>query len=404
MHEEGLIDRILDVQSFDLDAALSLKNNHFHHQIGATYYASYLVDAAVNQLDFVILSALEIDTDFNVNVLTGSDGVIRGAVGGHPDTAEAASLSVVVAPLTRGRIPSIVKHVNTVVTPGEVVDVVVTDQGIAVNPRREDVRESSWPPDCRCSPSSICSSAPRRSSACQTPSATRIGSSASSCTVTTRSLTSFARSTRMTEPLGFSVLPQALRAGYAELLTACGLRDEGDSEWTVVLPGEDDTILACGSLSGKILKQLAVRPEASGGGACAAVVTALLQEALRRGVTHPFLYTKPANVRMFRSMGFYPIAQTAEMCMMERRRDGLARYLAAIPPAPEAAAVVCNCNPFTLGHLHLIETAAAENPAVYVFVLSEENGGMFSAADRLHSCAPGRRSCRTSRSFPAGTI
>lgn len=126
----------------------------------------------------------------------------------------------------------------------------------------------------------------------------------------------------MTEPLGFSVLPQALRAGYAELLTACGLRDEGDSEWTVVLPGEDDTILACGSLSGKILKQLAVRPEASGGGACAAVVTALLQEALRRGVAHPFLYTKPANVRMFRSMGFYPIAQTAEMCMMERRRDG----------------------------------------------------------------------------------
>lgn len=106
MHEEGLIDRVLDVQSFDLDAALSLKNNHFHHQIGATYYASHMISAAVDQLDFVILSALEIDTDFNVNVLTGSDGVIRGAIGGHPDTAEGASLSVVVAPLTRGRIPT----------------------------------------------------------------------------------------------------------------------------------------------------------------------------------------------------------------------------------------------------------------------------------------------------------
>ena len=141
MHEEGLIDRILDVQSFDLDAAKSLKNNHFHHQIGATYYASYLVDSAVDQLDFVVLSALEIDTDFNVNVLTGSDGVIRGAIGGHPDTAEGASLSVVVAPLTRGRIPTIVKHVNTVVTPGDAVDVVVTDQGIAVNPRRPDVKQ-----------------------------------------------------------------------------------------------------------------------------------------------------------------------------------------------------------------------------------------------------------------------
>lgn len=141
MHEEGLIDRIIDVQSFDLDAAMSLKNNRFHHQISATYYASFLSAAAVDQLDFVILSALEIDTDFNVNVLTGSDGVIRGAIGGHPDTAAGASLSVVVAPLTRGRIPCIIDRVNTVVTPGSTVDVVVTDQGVAVNPRRPEVAE-----------------------------------------------------------------------------------------------------------------------------------------------------------------------------------------------------------------------------------------------------------------------
>ena len=141
MYEEGLIDRILDVQSFDLDAAKSLKENHFHHQISATYYASHLAAAAVDQLDFVILSALEIDTDFNVNVLTGSDGVIRGAIGGHPDTAQGASLSVIVAPLTRGRIPTVVNHVGTVVTPGDTVDVLVTDQGVAVNPRRPDVRE-----------------------------------------------------------------------------------------------------------------------------------------------------------------------------------------------------------------------------------------------------------------------
>ena len=140
MHEAGLIDRILDVQSFDLIAANSLKNNRYHIQINASYYASYLNrGAAVNQLDFVILSALEIDTEFNVNVLTGSDGVIRGAIGGHPDTAEGASMSVVVCPLTRGRIPTVVKKVNTVVTPGRVVDVVVTDQGIAVNPNRPDL-------------------------------------------------------------------------------------------------------------------------------------------------------------------------------------------------------------------------------------------------------------------------
>ena len=141
MHEEGLIEKILDVQSFDLDAAKSLKKNHFHQQIDAPTYASYRRESAVNQLDFVILSALEVDTDFNVNVLTGSDGVIRGAIGGHPDTAEGAALSVIVCPLTRGRIPCVVPKVNTVVTPGSVVDVVITDQGVAVNPNRPEVAE-----------------------------------------------------------------------------------------------------------------------------------------------------------------------------------------------------------------------------------------------------------------------
>ena len=142
MHEEGLIDKILDVQSFDLQAAQSLKDNRFHAQIDGCFYAGYDDNgAAVNALDFVVLSALEIDTDFNVNVLTGSDGVIRGAIGGHPDTAAGAGLSVVVGPLTRGRIPTVVKKVNTVVTPGSIVDVFVTEQGIAVNPRRQDIIE-----------------------------------------------------------------------------------------------------------------------------------------------------------------------------------------------------------------------------------------------------------------------
>ena len=142
MHKEGLIARILDVQSFDLDAAESLRDNRFHHQISASYYASPgNISAAVNQLDFVVLSALEIDTHFNVNVLTGSNGIIRGAIGGHPDTAAGAAVAIVVLPLTRGRIPCVVNKVNTVVTPGHTVDILVTDQGVAVNPARQDLKE-----------------------------------------------------------------------------------------------------------------------------------------------------------------------------------------------------------------------------------------------------------------------
>ena len=140
LHEEGLVKKLLDVQSFDLQAAASLKNNHNHHQISAEYYASPR-GAAVNQLDVVVLSALEVDVDFNVNVLTGNDGVIRGAVGGHQDTAYGASVTIVDCPITRGRIPCVVDRVGALCTPGKTVDVIVTEQGVAVNPLRNDLKE-----------------------------------------------------------------------------------------------------------------------------------------------------------------------------------------------------------------------------------------------------------------------
>lgn len=142
MHEKGLIDYLLDVQCFDSVAVDSLANNPHHIEISANEYANPTSKGAVvDRLDIVILSALEIDTQFNVNVITGSDGVIRGASGGHSDAAAAANLAIIVAPLVRGRIPTVVNHVTNVVTPGDTIDVLVTDQGIAINPCREDVKQ-----------------------------------------------------------------------------------------------------------------------------------------------------------------------------------------------------------------------------------------------------------------------
>ncbi|MCB2295749.1 citrate lyase subunit alpha [Clostridium algoriphilum] len=142
MQKEGLISKLYDTQSFDLIAAKSIGENADHCEISASFYANpHNKGCVVNKLDIVILSALEIDTDFNVNVITGSDGVLRGASGGHCDTAAGAKLTMIVAPLIRGRIPTIVDRVNTVITPGESIDVVVTDRGIAVNPLRQDLIE-----------------------------------------------------------------------------------------------------------------------------------------------------------------------------------------------------------------------------------------------------------------------
>ncbi|MBM7540202.1 citrate lyase subunit alpha [Amphibacillus cookii] len=137
--EENLVDTILDVQDFDKEAAISLGQQERQIEISASYYADpHNKGAAVNQLDVVILSALEVDNQFNVNVMTGSDGVLRGAIGGHCDAAN-AKMTIISAPLVRGRIPTIVDRVNTVITPGESVDVIVTEIGIAINPKRRDL-------------------------------------------------------------------------------------------------------------------------------------------------------------------------------------------------------------------------------------------------------------------------
>lgn len=143
MLEEGLLQAIYDVQDFDIPALQSLKNNPKHQEMSASFYANpHNGGPIVNQLDVVILSATEMDIDFNVNVITDSNGVIMGASGGHCDTAAGAALSIVVAPLLRGRLPMILDRVNTIVTPGETVDVIVTERGVAVNPLRQDLRDN----------------------------------------------------------------------------------------------------------------------------------------------------------------------------------------------------------------------------------------------------------------------
>ncbi len=142
MLEEGLIETFFDPQDFDLRAIASLRDNPKHQEISVSDYANPFVKSPyVDLLDFTVLSATEIDVDFNVNVLTDSYGRLLGAPGGHPDSAAGAKLTVITMPLLRGRLPMLLDHVTTCVTPGSTVDILVTDYGVAVNPQREDLLE-----------------------------------------------------------------------------------------------------------------------------------------------------------------------------------------------------------------------------------------------------------------------
>ena len=141
MLNEGYFEKLLDVQCFDLRAVESIRRDPRHQEISAARYASPLAkSAAVNSLDIVILGATEIDVNFNVNVHTDSKGLIMGGSGGHSDTAAGAKLAIIIAPLFRSRLPVVVDRVLTLSTPGKTVDVLVTQRGIAVNPKREDLK------------------------------------------------------------------------------------------------------------------------------------------------------------------------------------------------------------------------------------------------------------------------
>ena len=142
MLQAGCFEALLDVQCFDLGAVESIRTNPRHREVTASHYASPSVrSSAVDSLDVVILGATQIDTDFNVNVHTDSNGYIMGGSGGHSDTAAGAKMAMIIAPLTRARLSIVVDHVLTVSTPGSTVDVLVTQRGIAVNPRQAELKQ-----------------------------------------------------------------------------------------------------------------------------------------------------------------------------------------------------------------------------------------------------------------------
>ena len=181
------------------------------------------------------------------------------------------------------------------------------------------------------------------------------------------------------------------RLEYQDLLLKSGISDEHDTDYTALL-FDDFGLLACGSLKGNILKQIAVDQRGEGEGACAAVVSALVTHAYNEGFGKLFLFTKPQHRRLFGSMGFYPLVESGDMLFMENMKNGLSGFLATIPKKDGfTGCVVCNCNPMTYGHLFLIETAARECDRVLVFVLSED-ASEFSTDVRMSfvkSCTEG---------------
>lgn len=186
-----------------------------------------------------------------------------------------------------------------------------------------------------------------------------------------------------------SPLRDAKRKIWRAFLAQAGLEADDDVQQTVLV-WDGDTLVATGSRHGNLLKCISVAPSHQGEGLLGTVLTALRQDAFLAGFSHLFLYTKPVNASLFTPLFFYPVAQTGDVLLMEDLPGGIGSFLKALPKpsVKDTGAAVMNCDPFTLGHQYLIETAAKESEHLYIFVLSEDKGG-FSAADRLEMVKQG---------------
>lgn len=167
-----------------------------------------------------------------------------------------------------------------------------------------------------------------------------------------------------------------------EFLSRFSLTFNEKVDYTMALYKEDK-IVATGSLSGEILRNIAIDESLQGEGLTSAVISHLMQEAGRRGIYHYFIFTKPDKAHLFKELGFKEIARVQPYAvLLESGIGSITTYCkelaaqAANLPAGNRAALVVNCNPFTLGHQAVIAKAAKENAAVIVLVVSEE-GSLF---------------------------
>ncbi|HEY3389361.1 MAG TPA: citrate lyase subunit alpha, partial [Prolixibacteraceae bacterium] len=141
MLEEGLIEYILDGQTFDLYGVRSLRDNPKH--VSSSPFTSYNYHCKGNfagLVDVVILGATEVDVNFNANVVTHSDGYLLHGIGGWQNCLFSKTV-ILPVPLFRDRFPVIMDEVTTLCGPGELIDVIVTERGIAINPLRKDLIE-----------------------------------------------------------------------------------------------------------------------------------------------------------------------------------------------------------------------------------------------------------------------
>ncbi len=153
-----------------------------------------------------------------------------------------------------------------------------------------------------------------------------------------------------------------------------------------------DELVAVGGYRANTMMNFAVLQDAQGYGWMNRLVDHLREQLFLQGVEHLFVFTKPEHRLVMEGFGFYALMETESVLFCENKPFGMVRFCERLKSYAlldgVSGAIVMNANPFTLGHLYLVETAKKQCDRLHVFVVETE-ASEFGFADRLAMVSQG---------------
>lgn len=189
-------------------------------------------------------------------------------------------------------------------------------------------------------------------------------------------------------------------------LSAFRLLLDKDVEYTIVVKNQNEIVGTC-SCAGNIIKSFAVKEALQGEGIASKVITHITNYLFEKGVYENFILTSPKNINIFKELNYHIVHRVDQVALLEGGMANIKRYtermlLNSGLNQDKKAALVMNCNPFTLGHRYLIETAANENEVVVVFIV-EENRSLFPFNIRMELVKRGTADLANVHILPGGS-
>lgn len=181
---------------------------------------------------------------------------------------------------------------------------------------------------------------------------------------------------------------------------------EENIDYTVAIR-ENGQIVATCSKSKDILKCFAIDPSMQGTGITNLLLKSIQDKLFKEGIFHSFIFTKPIYETIFTSLGYKVVEKVDKVVLLEGGMGSIDKELNkiasefSIDSSKPKTALVMNCNPFTLGHRHLIEQASTNSQEVLLFIV-EENKSLFPFKVRYDLVKNGVSDLKNVKVIPGG--